>query len=431
MGNLDRIQSSIDYIEKNLKAEISAQELAEQANFSIFHYYRLFQMAVGIPVMQYITRRKLLHAIYEISCGSKIIKVALDYGFDTYAGFYKAFKREFGYSPKQFLEDNKLNKPYRINLFQEEHIMMTHKKLSELLTNWNLQNKTIRDIFYESGERNKHAWYVGESYMIKAFANLGNLKNCMNISKSLEKLGVSAPTPIETIDRNEFVEDGQLYFVLTKRLEGEQIKAVNMYEGDYKGKARFVGEIIGQLSLALAKVDTVVNDVNIYDSVKNWALPKSKDLLNIPESFWKDTMESFETLYSTLPKQIIHRDPNPSNIIMAEDTWGFIDFDLSERNIRIFDPCYAATGILSESFDENNQEKLAQWIEIYKNIIYGYDSVAKLSDNEVKAIPYVILSNQLICCAWLSEQEKYKNIFQVNKKMTKWIYENFDKLMIE
>ena len=74
-----------------------------------------------------------------------------------------------------------------------------------------------------------------------------------------------------------------------------------MYEGDYKGKARFVGEIIGQLSLALAKVDAVVNDVNIYDSVKNWALPKAKEMLNIPQRFWKDTMESFETLYSTLP----------------------------------------------------------------------------------------------------------------------------------
>ena len=85
----------------------------------------------------------------------------------------------------------------------------------------------------------------------------------------------------------------------------------------------------------------------------------------------------------------------------------------------------------SESFDENNQENLSKWIEIYKNIIYGYDSVAELSDNETKAIPYVILSNQLICCAWLSEQEKYKNIFQVNKKMTKWVCENFDKLMIE
>ena len=431
MRNLDRIQDSINYIEKNLKSEISAQELADQANFSMFHYYRLFQTAVGMPVMQYITRRKLLHAIYEISCGNKIIDTALDYGFYTYAGFYKAFKREFGYSPKQFLKNNKSNKPYKINLFQEEHIMITHKKLSEILTNWKLENETVRDIFYNSGEKNDNAYYVGESYIIKAFANLGSLKNHINISKSIEKLGVSVPTPIETIDGKEIIEDGQLYFILTKRLQGKPIKAINMYEGDYKNKARFVGEIIGQLSLALEKVDAVVNDVNIYDSVKGWAFPKAKDMLNIPESFWEETIDYFGTLYDTLPKQIIHRDPNPSNIITAKDTWGFIDFDLSERNIRVFDPCYAATAILSESFDENDQEKLAQWIEIYKNIIYGYDSVAKLGTNEIKAIPYVILFNQLICCAWFCEQEKYKNIFIANKKMTEWICDNFDKLVIE
>lgn len=431
MGELNIIQSSIDYIEENLKSEISAQELADQANFSLFHYYRLFQMAVGMPVMQYITRRKLLYAIYEISCGSKIIDTAMNYGFDTYAGFYKAFKREFGYSPKQFLKNKKLNKPYKINLLQEEHIMITHKKLGEILTNWNLQNETIRDIFYESGERNEHAYYVGDNYIIKIFVNSNSLKNHINISKSLEKVGISAATPIKTVGGKEIMEDSQLYFVLTKRLQGERIKAVNMYDGDYKGRARFVGEIIGHLNLALEKVDAVVNDINIYDSVKNWALPKVKDILNIPESFWKNAIEYFAILYNTLPKQIIHRDLNPNNIITEEDTWGFIDFDLSERNIRIFDPCYAATAILSESFNDNDQEKLAQWVEIYKNIIYGYDSVAKLSSNEIKAIPYVILSNQLICCAWLSEQEKYQNIFNVNKNMTKWICDNFDKLMIE
>ena len=94
-------------------------------------------------------------------------------------------------------------------------------------------------------------------------------------------------------------------------------------------------------------------------------------------------------------------------------------------------PCYAATAILSESFDENKPEKLAQWIGFYKNIMYGYDSVAKLTANEIKAIPYVLLCNQVICCAWFSEQEKYTNIFQVNKKMTTWICENFDALMLE
>ena len=48
--NLTIIQKSIDYIEDNLKTDITAKELSEMAGFSIFHYYRLFQSAVGMPV---------------------------------------------------------------------------------------------------------------------------------------------------------------------------------------------------------------------------------------------------------------------------------------------------------------------------------------------------------------------------------------------
>ena len=104
------IQESLNYIEDNLKTEISAQELCDKAGFSLFHYYRLFQSAVGMPVMQYILRRRLLHAIYEISLGKKMVDVCLDYGFETHAGFYKAFVREFGQTPTQFLKAYKVKK---------------------------------------------------------------------------------------------------------------------------------------------------------------------------------------------------------------------------------------------------------------------------------------------------------------------------------
>lgn len=45
------IQDSLDYIEDNLKTSITATELSERAGYSLFHYYRLFQSAVGMPVM--------------------------------------------------------------------------------------------------------------------------------------------------------------------------------------------------------------------------------------------------------------------------------------------------------------------------------------------------------------------------------------------
>ena len=133
MYNRQLIQKSIDYIEENLETELTAQELSQMAGFSLFHYYRLFQTAVGMPIMQYILRRRLLNAIYEIHCGNKMIDVALSYGFSTHAGFYKAFVRELGCTPSHFLSTYKVKKPYRINILKEEHIMMSHKKIKEIL----------------------------------------------------------------------------------------------------------------------------------------------------------------------------------------------------------------------------------------------------------------------------------------------------------
>lgn len=309
--------------------------------------------------------------------------------------------------------------------------MITHKKIGEVLRNWGLQNETIKDIYYEeTGNHSDRAYYVGNDYIIKLTENTSKVKNHIKLSKAIENVGLCSATAIKTKDDKEYIQDGELYFYLTKRLCGSQIKSSDIYEGDYVMKARFVGQIIGQLHLALKEADIVVNDVDMYENVKNWAMPKVREIMNLPDNICKDYTEVFGKLYPKLPRQIVHRDPNPGNIIVNEKQWGFIDFELSERNMRIYDPCYAATAVLSESFLVGADKKLTRWLEIYRGIIWGYDSVVKLSDEERTAIPYVILSNQLICVAWLSEQEKYKEIYQINKAMTNWIVNNFDKLDI-
>ena len=426
------IQESIDYIEDNLKCEISAQELSEKAGFSLFHYYRLFQTAVGLPVMQYILRRRLLNAIYEISCGSKMIDVELQYGFETHAGFYKAFVREIGCTPAQYVKQYKVKKPYRINIFKEEHIMVSHKKVTAILKAWGLEKETVSDIYYEgTGNKNESAVYVGEDYVLKFAANLGKLKSHIAISKALESVGLYAATPVETPEGEEYIADGELYFCLTKRLEGQQIQTGAMYDEGFSEKARFIGEVIGQLSKALENVEALVEEADIYGSVVNWAIPQLKGKLTVSEQVFRDYEEIFGALYEKLPKQVIHRDPNPGNIILAKDKWGFIDFELSEKNVRIFDPCYAATAILSESFEAGNEAKLAKWVQIYKNIIYGYDTVVKLSEEERKAIPYVVLSNQLLALAWFAGQEKFRELYETNKKMTEWMVSVFEELKVD
>ena len=94
------------------------------------------------------------------------------------------------------------------------------------------------------------------------------------------------------------------------------------------------------------------------------------------------------------------------------------------ENARIYDPCYAATAVLSETFGQDNHP----WLEIYRDIIWGYDSVAHLTEAERKAIPCIILANQFVCVAWFAEQDRYAELFEVNKKMTAWLIENLEEL---
>ena len=421
MDNRTIIQISLDYIEDHLQTDITAAELAEMAGFSLFHYYRLFQQATGLPVMQYILRRRLLHGVYAMKQGSSKIDAALAYGFDTYAGFYKAFCREFGSTPSDFLESSRARRPYRIDITKEEHMTITHKKAAQILQNWNMGDETITDIYYEvTGNKNDNACYVGDGYVLKYTANLGKLKKHIEVSEALESIGLLAAVPVTTIDGAQYVQEGEVYFYLTRRLPGEQMVSNRFGAGD----GRFVGEIIGQLHLALSKVEDFVSEADLLATVRDWALPKAKAELKLSDGFCGEYLDTFAALYPNLPRQIIHRDPNPGNIICADDQWGFIDFVLAERNVRIYDPCYAATAVLSETFGQNNDK----WLEIYRDIICGYDSVAHLTDKERRAIPYVILANQFVCVAWFAEQDKYAEILETNKKMTAWLIEKLEEL---
>lgn len=425
MDNRTIIQRSIDYIEDNLQANITAEELAKQAGFSLFHFYRIFQSVTGMSVMQYILHRRLLHGIYSISCGSTKVDAALQYGFDTYAGFYKAFCREFGCPPSEYLCSCGAKRPYRIELVKEEHLFVTHKKVAQMLKFWELEKETITDIYYDgTGRKNENACYVGDSYVLKYTADLDKLKNHIAASKAVENFGLLSTVPVLTSNGEEFVQDGNIYYYVTKRLPGKQMLSVDFYDGDYVCNARFVGEMIGQLHLVLLKGQDCVREVNLLEKVRDWALPESKKVLGLSESFCSRFLDDFGSLYDKLPQQMIHRDPNPGNIICSDEQWGFIDFDLAERNVRIYDPCYAATAVLSESFGQNNEK----WLEVYRNIIYGYDSVVQLTAEEYKAIPYVMLANQFVCVAWFATYEKYHELFGRNVEMTHWLIDRMEEL---
>lgn len=102
VGIPTEIQRVIDYIEGHLREDLTIVALADVAGYSPWHLYHLFAECTGTPLMEYVRLRRLRSAVGELAQGRKLYDIALDYGFETQAGFYKAFQRHFGCSPARY-----------------------------------------------------------------------------------------------------------------------------------------------------------------------------------------------------------------------------------------------------------------------------------------------------------------------------------------
>lgn len=106
------LQQVIDYIEEHIKDDIDPEKLAKIAG----HFYRVFQKHIGYTLMDYIVKRRLQYALHELVHGKKIIQIAMEYGFDTHAGFTKAFKKCFGSPPSLYKIHCPLSLPQKLDL---------------------------------------------------------------------------------------------------------------------------------------------------------------------------------------------------------------------------------------------------------------------------------------------------------------------------
>jgi len=99
MNHTQVLQATLDYIDANIKNNLTATMIADRAGYSAYHFSRVFTGTIGISVMSYVTWRRLQYALYDLSNGKKVIDVAMEYGFETHAGFTKAFVHWFGFPP--------------------------------------------------------------------------------------------------------------------------------------------------------------------------------------------------------------------------------------------------------------------------------------------------------------------------------------------
>lgn len=99
-GWIDGFQRSIAYIEQNLAGTLDIAEIAAQAALSPFYYQRIFGALCGMTVGEYIRARRMTLAAQELTrSDSRVIDIAVKYGYDSPDSFAKAFQRFHGITP--------------------------------------------------------------------------------------------------------------------------------------------------------------------------------------------------------------------------------------------------------------------------------------------------------------------------------------------
>ena len=104
-GWIDGFQESLDYIERHLADDLQIEAVAARAALSPFYYQRIFGALCGMTVGDYIRSRRMTLAAQELAVsGTKVIDVALRYGYDSPDSFARAFQRFHGIAPSQARE---------------------------------------------------------------------------------------------------------------------------------------------------------------------------------------------------------------------------------------------------------------------------------------------------------------------------------------
>lgn len=97
---IDRLNEAINYMEEHLTDAVDYEQLGRIAGCSSYHFQRMFTYMAGLPLSEYLRRRKMSLAAVDLrEKDAKIIDVAEKYGYQSPTAFNRAFQSVHGIAP--------------------------------------------------------------------------------------------------------------------------------------------------------------------------------------------------------------------------------------------------------------------------------------------------------------------------------------------
>lgn len=285
----------------------------------------------------------------------------------------------------------------RVIVEQRRRFESMREKITTLLHRWGLQSQSVKQIYGT-------VWQIGEDYVLKIYNESDSLKRNIMINNHLESMGIPVGKVLSTLDGQQYVEDDNQYFFVSSKLLGSNI--VNL---KFPTKSALtMGEIIAKLHLAFNSLEYKVQlwDNSFLVEMNGWVKDsfEKSGWQNISRDEYEQVVEKLEKSYDKLPAGLIHRDVHFGNFLFYDGEFsGYIDFDLSQKNIRIFDLCYFVLSVLSEK--EKFQIENEKWFDFVKNVFSAYNKILPLTLEEKESAVYVMECIELLFLAFFDGEE--------------------------
>ena len=129
MKNFISLVCAVEFIENNVRNKITVTDVANASYLSLSHLQSMFHRILHISIGDYIAKRKLCIAAYDlINTEKNITDVAFDFGYSNAESFTRAFKKQFLYTPSIYRKKYRFSELYpRLMINEKEGFDMIKK----------------------------------------------------------------------------------------------------------------------------------------------------------------------------------------------------------------------------------------------------------------------------------------------------------------
>jgi Ser/Thr protein kinase RdoA (MazF antagonist) len=292
-----------------------------------------------------------------------------------------------------------------------------------------LQRKMLEDVLHLFGvekavdtrQANTRSWVIDDAFVLKSNEKQAEFNKSILLNRLLLSEGVPVIEYLTTRSNEHYAFHDNKYWCLMKKIKGAHL---DPFEGNAKGNGILLGRAVAKIHKALKSIEGKIEvwDNDFFTELSSWIVPELEKSGTSFDSALMERIYAFEPVYRTLPRQIIHRDMHPGNLLFESGVFtGYLDFDLSQRNVRIFDIVYLGCGLLVDNYKD--ETRLRQWRDIFAGIIQGYAELSPLSADELDSIPVLLLFDEVLFTAFFFSIDQ-PVVAKSCIEMTKWLYEN-------